>query len=102
MIRKCHLMYDIDLVRKLEGQRMDPLSLDNIDSIEDWIAGEPKFVLLIEQDVNWTSIQEPLSTVTLENDDVLDKDDNDNNVVLTNASTHVFYGLDVNPYDRWE
>ena len=85
-------MYDIDFGRNIRRTKdyLNPRSLDNIDLMEDWVAKEPKFVLLIEQDVNWTSIQEPLSTMTLEDDDVvvLDEDDND-----------VFYGPNVDPYE---
>ena len=86
---------------------MDLISLDNIDLMEDWVAEESKFVLLIEEDVNWASIEEPLATMTLEDDDddvvaVLDEDDGDNDVVLTNANTHVFYGPDVDIFEGWE
>ena len=58
-------------------------------------------MLLIEEDVNWASIEEPLAIMILEDDDVvvLDEDDSDNDVVLTNANTHVFYGPDVDPFE---
>ena len=62
--------------------------------------------------MNWASIEEPLATMTLEDDDddddddddvvVLDEDDGDNDVVLTNANTHVYYGPDVDPFEGWE
>ena len=59
--------------------------------------------------MNWASIEEPLATMTLEddddNDDVvvgLDEDDGNNDVVLTNANTHVFYGPDVDHFEGWE
>ena len=58
--------------------------------------------------MNWASIEEPLATMTLEDDDddddvvVLDKDDGDNGVVLTNANTHVFYGPDVDHFEGRE
>ena len=97
-------MYDIDFGRNIRRTKdaLDPIRLDNIDLMDDWVAEEPKFVLLIEQDVNWTSIQEPLSTMTLEDDDVVldeDDNDNDNDVMLTNTCTHVFYGPNVDPYE---
>ena len=89
------LMYDIDFVRNIRRTKdaLDPIRLDNIDLMEDWVAEEPEFALLIKQDVNWTNIQEPLSTMTLEDDDVvvLDEDDND-----------VFYVPNVDPYEGWE
>ena len=86
---------------------MDPISLDNIDLMEDWVAGESEFLLITEEDVNWASIEEPLATMTLEDDDddvvvVLDEDDGDNDVVLTNANTHIFYGPDVDTFEGWE
>ena len=101
------LMYDIDFVRNIRRTKdaLDPIRLDNIDLMEDWVAEEPEFALLIKQDVNWTNIQEPLSTMTLDDDDVvLDEDDNDsdNDVMLTNTCTHVFYGPNVDPYEGWE
>ena len=54
--------------------------------------------------MNWASIEEVLATMTLEDDDVVvfDEDDRDNDVVLTNANTHVFYDLDLDPFERWE
>ncbi|XP_030939808.1 uncharacterized protein LOC115964687 [Quercus lobata] len=87
---------------------LDPISLDNIDLTEDWVAEESKFLLLTEEDVNWASIEETLATMTLEDDDddddvvVLHEDDGENDVVLTNANTHVYYGPDVDPFEGWE
>ena len=102
-------MYDIDFGRNIRRTNdcLDPISLNNIDLMEDWVAEESKFVLLIEEDVNWASIEEPLATMTLEDDDddddvVLEEDDGDNDVVLTNANTHVYYGPDVDPFEEWE
>ncbi|XP_075645545.1 uncharacterized protein LOC142616613 [Castanea sativa] len=69
-------------------------------------AEESKFLLLTKEDVNWASIEKPLATMILEDDDidddvvVLDKDNGDNDVVLTNANTHVYYGPDVDPFER--
>ncbi|XP_075658858.1 uncharacterized protein LOC142628698 [Castanea sativa] len=85
---------------------LDPISLDNIDLVEDWVAEESEFSLLTEEDVNWASIEEPLATMNLEDNDnddddvvVLDEDNGDDDVVLTNANTHVYYGPDVDPFD---
>ena len=65
--------------------------------MEDWVAEESKFLLLTEEDVNWASIEESLVTMTLEDDD-----DGDNDVVLTNANTHVYHGPDVDSLEGWE
>ena len=95
-------MYDIEFGRNIRrtNDYLDPISLDNIDLMKNWVAEESKFVLLIEEDVNWASIEEPLATITLEEDD--DDDDGDNDVVLTNSNTHVFYGPDVVHFEGWE
>ena len=106
-------MYDIDFGRNIRRTKdyLDPISLNNIDLMEDWVAEESKFLLLTEEDVNWASIEEPLGTMTLEDDDdddddddvvVLDEDDGDNDVVLTDGNTHVYYGLDVDHFEGWE
>ena len=103
-------MYDIDFGRDIRRTKdyLDPICLNNIDLMEDWVAGESKFLLLTEEDVNWASIEEPLGTMTLEDDDDdddvvdLEEDDGDNDVVLTNANTHVYYGPDVDPFEGWE
>ncbi|XP_030924837.1 uncharacterized protein LOC115951844 [Quercus lobata] len=88
---------------------LDPISLDNIDLMEDWVVEESEFLLLTEEDVNWDSIEEPLAIMTLEDDNddddddvVLDEEDGENDVVLTDANTHVYYGPDVNPFEGWE
>ena len=102
-------MYDIDFGRNIRKTKdySNPISLDNIDLIEDWVAKESEFLLLIEEDVNWANIEEPLATMTLEDNDddddvVLDEDDGDNDVVLTDGNTHVYYGPDVDPFEGWE
>ncbi|KAL4599971.1 hypothetical protein ACB092_11G165200 [Castanea dentata] len=103
-------MYDIDFGRNIRRTKdyLDPISLDNINLMEDWIAEESKFLLLTKEDVNWASIEESLATMILEDDDndddvvVLDKDNGDNDVVLTNANTHVYYGPDVDPFEGKE
>ena len=72
-------MYDIDFARNIRRTKdyLDPISLDNIDLMEDRVAEESEFLLLTEEDVNWASIEEPLATMTLEDND------DDNVVVLT-------------------
>ncbi|XP_050251787.1 uncharacterized protein LOC126698530 [Quercus robur] len=110
-IRKMSPMYVIDFGRNIRRTKdyLDPISLDNIDLMEDWVAEESEFLLLTQEDVNWDSIEEPLATVTLEDDNdddddvvVLDEEDGENDVVLTNANTHVYYGPDINPFEGWE
>ena len=104
-------MYDIDFGRNIRRTKdyLDPISLDNIYLMEDQVAEKSEFPLLTKEDVNWASIEEPLATMTLEDDDndnndaiVLDEDDGDNDIVLTNANTHVYYGPDVDPFEGWE
>ena len=103
-------MYDIDFGRNIRRTKdyLDPISLDNIVLMEDQVSEESEFLLLIEEDVNWASIEEPLATMTLEDDDdddvvvIFDEDDGENDVVLTNANTHVYYGPDVDPFEGWE
>ncbi|KAL4614141.1 hypothetical protein ACB092_07G032600 [Castanea dentata] len=98
------------LLREMNIRRtkdyLDPISLDNIDLMDDWVVEDSEFLLLTEEDVNWASIEEPLATMNLEDNDnddddvvVLDEDDGDDDVVLTNANTHVYYGPDVDPFD---
>ncbi|XP_050290083.1 uncharacterized protein LOC126728272 [Quercus robur] len=69
---------------------MDPISLDNIDLMGDWVAEEP--ALLNPDDINWDCLNELATLVNVEEDaeletiDVDDDDDDDNNNehVLTN------------------
>ena len=103
------LMYDIDFGRNIRRTKdyLNPISLDNIDLMEDRVAKESEFLLLTEEDVNWANIEEPLATMTLEDNDdddvvFLDEDDGDNDVVLTDGNTHVYYGPDVDPFEGWE
>ena len=93
-------MYDIDFGRNIRRIKdyLDPISLDNIDLMEDWVAEESEFLLLTEEDVNWDSIEEPLATMSLEDDNdddddvvVLDEEDGENDVVLTDANTRVLW-----------
>ena len=57
--------------------------------------------------MNWANIEEPLVTMTLEDNDdddvaFLDEDDGDNDVVLIDGNTHVYYGPDVDHFEGWE
>ena len=57
--------------------------------------------------MNWANIEEPLATMTLEDNDdddvvFLDEDDGDNDVVLIDGNTHVYYGPDVDHFEGWE
>nr|POE79187.1 hypothetical protein CFP56_39911 [Quercus suber] len=62
---------------------LDPISLDNIDLMGDWVAEEP--ALLNPDDINWDCLNEPTGMVNVEEDakletiDVDDDDDDDNN-----------------------
>nr|XP_023915151.1 uncharacterized protein LOC112026694 [Quercus suber] len=62
---------------------LDPISLDNIDLMGDWVAEEPS--LLNPNDINWDCLHEPAALVNVEEDaeletiDVDDDDDDDNN-----------------------
>ncbi|XP_050249132.1 uncharacterized protein LOC126696428 [Quercus robur] len=69
---------------------LDPISLDNIDLMGDWVAEEP--ALLNPNDINWDCLNEPAPLVNVEEDaeletidvDVDDDDDNNNEHGLTN------------------
>nr|XP_023886458.1 uncharacterized protein LOC111998598 [Quercus suber] len=97
-IRKMSPMYDIDFGRNIRRTKdyLDPISLDNIDLMEDWVAEESEFLLLTEEDVNWASIEEPLATMTLEDndddDDLMLKFKTMDNLFLIEV---VFYGKNV-------
>ncbi|XP_030934976.1 uncharacterized protein LOC115960295 [Quercus lobata] len=67
---------------------MDPISLDNIDLMGDWVAEEP--TLLNPDDINWDCLNEvnveedaEFETIDVDDDDD-DDDDNNNEHVLTN------------------
>ncbi|XP_075633518.1 uncharacterized protein LOC142605977 [Castanea sativa] len=71
--------YNLLLRERRTKDYLDPISLDNIDLMDDWVVEDSEFLLLTEED-----------------------DDGDDDVVLTNANTHVYYGPDVDPFDGWE
>ncbi|XP_075653427.1 uncharacterized protein LOC142623837 [Castanea sativa] len=58
-------------------------------------------LLLRERNIRRT--KDYLDPISLDNIDLMDDwDDGDDDVVLTNANTHVYYGPDVDPFDGWE
>ena len=86
-------MFNILIGRYIQRNKyaLDPISLDNINLMGDWVAEEP--VLLNPDDINWDCLNEPATLVNVEEDaeletiDVDDDDDDDGNNnehVLTN------------------
>ena len=45
----------------------DPISLDNIDLMAEWVAEEPR--LLDEDDLNWDNLNAPIAPINVEDDD---------------------------------
>nr|POF07263.1 hypothetical protein CFP56_46960 [Quercus suber] len=78
-------MFNILIGRNIQRNKyaLDPISLDNIDLMGDWVAEEPS--LLNPNDINWDCLHEPAALVNVEEDaeletiDVDDDDDDDNN-----------------------
>ena len=78
-------MFNILIGRNIQRNKyaLDPISLDNIDLMEDWVAKGP--ALLNPDDINWDCLNEPVALVNVEEDaeletiDVDDDDDDDNN-----------------------
>ncbi|GJM91421.1 hypothetical protein PR202_ga07787 [Eleusine coracana subsp. coracana] len=50
------------IIRKSKAA-LDPISLDNIDLLDEWVSEEP--ALLTEDDLNWESIDAPFSTMSI-------------------------------------
>ncbi|GJN12014.1 hypothetical protein PR202_ga30257 [Eleusine coracana subsp. coracana] len=50
------------IIRKSKAV-LDPISLDNIDLLDEWVSEEP--ALLTEDDLNWESIDAPFSTLSI-------------------------------------
>nr|XP_023900900.1 uncharacterized protein LOC112012749 [Quercus suber] len=67
---------------------LDPISLDNIDLMGDWVAEEP--ALLNPDDINWDCLNEPVGMVNVEEDAELETidvdDDDDDEHGLTNLA----------------
>ena len=53
---------------------LDPISLDNIDLLNEWICEEPS--LLDGDDISWETIEAPLSTLTLEDEETCFEEEN--------------------------
>ena len=78
-------MFNIIIGRNIQRNKyaLDPISLDNIDLLGDWVVEEP--ALLNPDDINWDCLNEPAPLVNVEEDteleiiDVDDNDDDDNN-----------------------
>ena len=82
------LMFNILIGRNIQRNKyaLDPISLDNIDLMGDWVAEEP--TLLNPDDINWdclneVNVEEDAEFETIDVDDD-DDDDNNNEHVLTN------------------
>ena len=54
---------------------LDLISLDNIDLLNEWICEEPS--LFVGEDISWETIEAPLSTLTLEDEDICFDDENE-------------------------
>jgi hypothetical protein len=78
----------------------DPISLDNIDLMAEWVAKEPG--LLDEDNLNWDNLNAPIAPVNVEDDDeviVLNEDiEDDNRVVKENKRRILARSFDT-PYD---
>jgi len=60
----CILCRNLSKVRNV----LDHISLDNIDILNEWICEEPS--LLDGEDISWETIEAPLSTLTLEDEEI--------------------------------
>jgi hypothetical protein len=58
----------IRILRSAE-EALDPISLDNIDLLAEWVSEEP--ALLSEDDFNWESINAPFATMSLAEEEEL-------------------------------
>uniref|UniRef100_A0A6N2LXX5 BED-type domain-containing protein n=1 Tax=Salix viminalis TaxID=40686 RepID=A0A6N2LXX5_SALVM len=54
---------------------LDPISLDNIDLLNEWICEEPN--LLDGEDISWESIKAPLSTLNLDDEETCFNEENE-------------------------
>jgi hypothetical protein len=65
------------LCRNLSKTRdvLDPISLDNIDLLNEWICEESS--LFYGEDISWETIEAPLSTLTLEDEEICFDDKNE-------------------------
>ena len=65
------------LCRNLSKTRyaLDPISLYNIDLLNEWICEEPN--LLDGEDISWESIEAPLSTLNLDDEETCFNEENE-------------------------
>ena len=98
IIYKMLLMFNILIGRNIQRNKyaLDPISLDNIDLMRDWVVEEP--ALINPDDINWDCFNEPVAVVNVEEevefetidvDDDDDDDDNNNEHGLTSLSMGV-------------
>ena len=70
-------MFNILIGRNIQRNKyaLDPISLDNIDLLGDWVVEEP--ALLNPDDINWDCLNEPAPLVNVEEDAELETIDVD-------------------------
>ncbi|GKV46868.1 hypothetical protein SLEP1_g53830 [Rubroshorea leprosula] len=86
---------------------MDPLSLDNIDILADWVAEEPTLLDKDDYDVDWAAIDESLPNQILDDTDSIVYDEEDvPQVPLENESEQLWTrvggvtGYGIPPYEE--
>ncbi|GKV09418.1 hypothetical protein SLEP1_g20925 [Rubroshorea leprosula] len=83
---------------KAAGKRgkeaVDPLNLENIDILADWVAEEPTFLDKDDYDVDWVAIDESLPNQILDDTDSVVYDEEDVQWVLENESEQLWVGVD--------
>jgi hypothetical protein len=86
-------------IRRIKNT-FDPISLDNIDLMAEWVAEE--LGLLDEDDLNWDNLNAPIAPMNVEDDDeviVLNEDiEDDDRAVKENQRRVVARSFDT-PYD---
>ena len=78
----------------------DPISLENIDLMVEWVAEEPR--LLDEDDLNQDNLNAPITHVNVKDDDeviVLNEDIEDDNLVVKENTRRVLARSFDTPYD---
>ncbi|GKV37085.1 hypothetical protein SLEP1_g45153 [Rubroshorea leprosula] len=85
--------YNLKL-RERGKEAMDPLSLDNIDILADWVAEEPTLLDKDDYDVDWAAIDESLPNQILDDTDSIVYDEEDvPQVPLENESEQLWTGV---------
>ena len=66
IIYKMLLMFNILIGRNIQRNKyaLDPISLDNIDLMRDWVVEE--LALINPDDINWDCFNEPVAVVNVE------------------------------------